>query len=144
MLEDGPWRVVVPTITLLDDEYVGLWYHPDSHIVHHKIRKFPSSESFRAMLTKGAEWLERYHASKWLSDDKNNVVVRDDDAHWGDTVWAPRVIAAGFKYWAIVLPLSAVGQLNMKRFAEEYRKRGVTVGTFDTVAAAERWLKAQG
>jgi hypothetical protein len=93
---------------------------------------------------KGAEWLERYHATKWLSDDKNNVVVRDDDAHWGDTVWAPSVIAAGFKYWAIVLPMSAVGQLNMQRFAEEYRQRGVTVGTFDTVEAADRWLKAQG
>jgi hypothetical protein len=32
---------------------------------------------------------------------------------WADTVWLPRVLRAGFKFWAIVLPKAAIGKLNM-------------------------------
>ena len=129
-------------IILLANDYVSLWHHPDENIIHHKINKFVESASFRAMLTAGAECLEKHRCKKWLSDDKDSTVIRDGDAEWATTVWSPRVIRAGFKYWAIVLPSAAIGQLNMKRFADEYRHRGVTVSVFDNVDAAFGWLKA--
>ena len=106
-------------ITLMDDVDLALWYYDELHIVHHEIRKFPSSERFRAMLTAGAECMEKHGATKWLSDDRKNPVVRDDDAHWGDTVWAPRVIKAGFKYWAIVLPHRMIGNLPWKAIKKQ-------------------------
>ncbi len=133
----------MPTITLTENEDYSLFYHPEWKIVHHQIHKFPSSASFRAMLDGGADCLEKNHADKWLSDDRKNAVNRAEDMQWGDTFWAPRVIKAGFKYWAIVLPKIAVGQLNMKRLAQEYRRRGVEVDEFDDLDKAMDWLKSK-
>jgi hypothetical protein len=122
---------------------LSLWYHPKHAIVHHQLHRVPSSEIFREMLSRGAELLEINKAKKWLSDDRNNTLVRPADAEWGDINWAPRVIRAGFTYWGIVLPGAAIGKLNMQRFAKEYRQRGVTVHVVDNPEAAFTWLKQQ-
>ena len=127
-------------IELLSNEHVALWFHTDQKIVHHEIRGFAPSREFRNLLTRGAELIEQHHAQKWLSDDTRSSPIRTEDYHWGDTVWAPRVIAAGFKYWAIVLPNKAVAQIQMQRFCEEYRARGVTVELFEKADRGLAWL----
>lgn len=129
-------------VKVLDNEFVTLVYRPASKIVHHTMKRIPTSEAFRALLVRGAELVEEHGAQKWLSDDRNNTVVREDDADWADTMWAPRVIRAGFTYWAIVLPAAAIGQLNMRRFAGEYRERGVTVSVFEQPEPALIWLES--
>ena len=70
---------------------------------------------FEKILTTGAEYLEEHGAQKWLSDDRNSVVIAEEDVHWGETVWAPRVIEAGFRYWAVVTPATAVAAEQMER-----------------------------
>jgi hypothetical protein len=95
------------------------------------------------MLSKGAEYLEKYGMKKWLSDDSNVVAITKEDAEWGDKVWAPRVIKAGFKYWAVVMPTSAMGSLQVNRFVKEYREKGVTVEVFNSVDAAKAWLDSK-
>lgn len=127
-------------IELMNDEYVALWYHQKPKIIHHQIRGFLPSEVFRALLTRGAECLEQNRAKKWLSDDSSSAPIRPEDGQWGNTVWAPRVIAAGFAYWAIVLPQKAIAQLQMQRFCAEYRARGITVELFDRADPALAWL----
>jgi hypothetical protein len=130
----------VSKIELMNNEHVALWYHPDVKVIHHQIHGFVPSQVFRELLTRGAEALEEHQAQKWLSDDTKSSPIRPEDYHWGDTVWAPRVIAAGFKYWAIVLPDKAVAQIQMQRFCEEYRARGVTVELFERDDRALAWL----
>jgi hypothetical protein len=132
----------VPTITIIDEEKRSLFYHPGSEVVHHKMRNGVVGSDFRDLLSRGADWLEKNGARKWLSDDRDNTIVAPEDYEWGDTHWAPRVIRAGFKYWAIVVPASAVGSLQMRRFATEYRERGVTVSVFDNPEAALVWLES--
>lgn len=78
-----------------------------------------------------------------MSDDREMVVVREEDYKWADEEWVPRVIKAGFKYWAIVLPSSSIGTMQVKRFAEEHRARGVTVEVFDTLESAMEWLESK-
>ncbi len=129
-------------IQVMQNEYVTVWFHPDGKIVHHRLEKYPDSATFRAMLTKGAECMEFHHAHKWLSDDRKHIVVRDADAEWGAKVWTPRVMRAGFKYWGIVVPSAAIGQLNLARLAEEYRRLGVVVQTFSDVESALKWLRS--
>jgi hypothetical protein len=132
----------VPIITIIDDEKRSLFYHSDSKVVHHKIKRGLFGVDFRDLLTRGAELMEENGAKKWLSDDRDNSIVAPEDSQWGGEVWAPRVIRAGFKYWAIVVPISAVGSLQMRRLADEYRYRGVTVQAFDNLAAALAWLES--
>ena len=129
-------------ITIVDTEYASLWFYPETKIVHHKIYKFMAAGLFRQMLTAGAECLEKHHATKWLSDNRGNTVVRQEDIQWGMTVWAPRVVRAGFKYWAIVMPAKAIGKMQMRKLIEEYGQRGVAVQVFPEPDDAMRWLES--
>ena len=56
-------------------------------------------------------------------------------------VWSKRAIAAGWKYWAIVMPDAALGKANMRRFIREYADQGVTVQIFGSPEEALEWLK---
>lgn len=122
---------------------MSLWFHPVSKIVHHKIKKPLPAGAFQRLLGTGAEYMEKHRATKWLSDDSDVVAIAKDDNAWGDEKWAPRVIKAGFKYWAVVMPKSALGSLMLKRFVSEYRERGVIVEPFDNVDAAIKWLESK-
>jgi hypothetical protein len=128
---------------LINDENMALWYDPVSKYVHHKIKKSLPKGSFEKMLSMGADHLEKYGMKKWLSDDSNVVAITKEDAEWGDKIWAPRVIKAGFKYWAVVMPTSAMGSLQVNRFVKEYREKGVTVEVFNSVDAAKAWLDSK-
>ena len=132
----------MPTITVIENEDVSLWFHSDAKVVHHKMHRFLAPGVFQQLLTTGAEDLEKYQASKWLSDDRNNTVVRPEDIEWGHKVWFPRAVRAGFKYWAIVMPAKAIGQMQMRKLMEDYGQKGVTVQVFDTVDEGMRWLES--
>lgn len=132
-----------PPLTIIDDEFVTLWYHPDEKVVHHKIHKFLVPGVFERLLSKGADFLESHGATKWLSDDRNNVVVSPEDLEWSDRVWAPRVLKAGFKHWAIVVPSTAVAELQMKALRTKRQKQGLTVEMFEAVEDAMAWLTSR-
>jgi hypothetical protein len=144
----NPYRGVEPgkrmeKIIVMEDEFVVLWYHPKWKIVHHQFKKYPRSLSLREALSRGAGFLERRKACKWLSDDRKSSVLTDADLQWTETQWRPRAIKAGLRYWAIVPPATAIGTLNMNRLAREHRKLGVKVEFFDSAVAAMNWLKGE-
>jgi len=128
---------------VLQNDHITLWYYPELEIVHHQMVHTPSSQEFRELLSKGAETLERHRAIKWLSDDRGNTLLRPQDEAWADTEWLPRVLRAGFRFWAIVLPMGAIGKLNMQRLAQQHAQRGI-ISTIQTMPyPAFEWLKAQ-
>jgi hypothetical protein len=132
-------------MTLLENEYATLWFHSEPKIVHHKMHKFLPSDVFRGLLEAGADCLEKHHASRWLSDDRDNpAAVRQEDAQWAETVWSPRVIRAGFKYWAVVMPAQAIGRMQMRKFISDYEQLGVEVRAFESVEDARAWLESTG
>ncbi|MGC4089512.1 MAG: hypothetical protein QM756_16800 [Polyangiaceae bacterium] len=128
---------------ILENNHLLLWYYPELKIVHHEMVQAPTSEEFRALLSKGADVLERNGAIKWMSDDRGNTMLRPDDEQWADSEWLPRVLRAKFKFWAIVLPVAAIGKLNMQRIATQHARRGI-VSRIETMPnPAFEWLKAQ-
>ena len=129
-------------VTIIEDEFAGLWYHPHSQVVHHKIRRFLPPGYFAQLLTLGAECLEQHGAQKWLSDDRDSVVVAQDDVGWCEKDWGPRVLEAGFEYWAIVAPTGEVAGRQKDTLVARYRQRGVTVRLFDPVEDALGWLES--
>ena len=126
--------------TLLDNDFARLRYHARHGIVHHEFKQFIHGERFRHVLETGLEALRRHGIHKWLSDDRNNGPITAADANWAISDWAPRAIAAGWKYWAVVLPEKILGQMNMRRWAATYAKQGVTGQLFTDVSEAKRWL----
>jgi hypothetical protein len=57
-------------ITIEQNDYATMYYHPESKIVHHEFHKFIYGDVFRAFLLKGTETMKKYGATKWLSDDR--------------------------------------------------------------------------
>ncbi len=129
--------------TILQSDRIMLWHYPRLKMLHHQMLQPPSSAEFRELLAAGADIVDGYSTSKWLSDDRGNTVLREEDELWADTVWLPRVLKAGFKYWAIVLPAAAIGQLNMRRLAAQHARRGIISRIEAEPFAAFEWLKAQ-
>jgi hypothetical protein len=112
--------------------------------VHHKIYKFMRKGLYRELVTAGLECLEKHSAIKWLSDNRGNTVVRQEDIHWVNTVSVPRAMRAGFKYWAIVMPVKEIGKMQMRALIEELGRRGITVKAFSDPDDAMEWLESVG
>jgi hypothetical protein len=129
--------------TLIDTDYVTLWHDPVKKIVHHQFHKYIYGQQFRNVLEKGLEVFKEKGVQKWLSDDRNNSALPTEDGDWAQNNWVPRMIAAGWKYWAIVLPEKVIGQMNMQHFIEENTKLGVTVQVFSDPDKARTWLESQ-
>lgn len=128
---------------VLKNDHITLWYYPELKIVHHQMVQAPTSKEFRELLDKGAETLERFRAIKWMSDDRGNTLLRPDDEQWADKEWLPRVLRAGFKFWAIVLPEAAIGKLNMQRLAAQHGRHGILSRIESMPGPAFNWLRAQ-
>ncbi len=133
----------MPPVTILDDEDASLWYHPGTNIVHHRMKRFLAPGVFRKLLTAGAELMEKHGATKWLSDDRDNVVSAPEDLKWADEVWYPRVLKAGFKHWAIVVPARAVAAMQIHLLKAKRLKDGIEVETFETAQDALAWLESR-
>jgi len=133
----------MPPITIMDTVNVTMWYYPEKKILHHQYHKFMAGEPFRNFLLKGTETLQKYQATKWLSDDRNNPVLSPGDLEWGQKFWFPATLKAGWKYWAIVMPKHALAQMTMKELVDDYRKAGVSANFFSDPDEAMKWLESQ-
>jgi hypothetical protein len=78
-----------------------------------------------------------------LSDDRNNSALAQNDVAWSKTDWFPRVMKAGWKYWALVQPEKVIGQMNMDRIVKDYSEKGLTVKIFSDPDEAMKWLESQ-
>ena len=95
-------------LTIIDTEAASLRYYPATRIVHHEIRRFIHGPQLRALLLEGVRAFRKYGANKWLSDDRGNGPLKPEDAAWASAEWSPQVMAAGWKYWALVAGVIAV------------------------------------
>ena len=94
--------------------------------MHHRIHQFISGKAFRDLLLTGTDVLTKNQATKWLSDDRMNAVLRPEDVEWSHEHWFPQTALAGWKWWAIVQPEKTVGQVTMKNLAATYGQYGIT------------------
>lgn len=130
-------------LPLLEHGHAALWFHPQSKIVHHEFRRFVHGEDLRSLLTAGLDAFEKHGANKWLSDDRGNGPLKPDDEAWARQHWAPRAIALGWKFWAVVKPEKVFGQTYIQRIIDAYARAGVRSQVFENPTAALRWLKQQ-
>src|SRR4051812_2371276 len=92
------------TETIIDNEFATLVYHNDTGIVHHCFRKLLDSKHLHLVLDGGVDLLKKHSATKWLSDNREIEPHDEEDGKWVNESWLPRAIAAGWKYWALVVP----------------------------------------
>jgi cytosine/adenosine deaminase-related metal-dependent hydrolase len=129
------------TTVIYDNQYLNMVYHTDKKIVHHHYYKKLNSEYLRAGLNRGNELLQEHGATKWLSDNREVNAHSPEDTEWINTDWLPRAVAAGWKYWALVVPYDTIARMNMKKFVEAFYEMGVRVMVFEHVGDAMDWLE---
>ena len=129
--------------TILENDAAVLRYHVADKIVHHEFHRFVHGERLREVLEGGLALLQRRGAIKWLSDDRGNGPLKPADEQWARTEWFPKAKAAGWKYWAVVLPEKVLGQMNMKRWIETYEPEGIEARPFDDPDEALTWLRSR-
>jgi len=129
------------TITVIDNQHVKLFYHPDTKIVHHIYQSTIGGTYLKEELNKGIELLKQYNAVKWLSDNRQIEGHTEEETEWINTDWLPRAIAAGWQYWALVVPRATMGRMNMNEFVESFHEMGVRVMVFTEPDAALLWLQ---
>ena len=133
----------IPRDVVIESEQISVWCYPKLGIVHHEMHGVCHGEPFRQALLAGQRALRQSGATGWLSDDRRNGPLPDADETWGTTIWFPQTRAAGWRFWAMVMPERAVGKLNVKRFVELYRQRGIEARMFVEPAPALAWLQEQ-
>ncbi len=134
----------MPRETILDNEHVTVWYDPERKIVLHQFHMFVFGPELRNGMNAGAEALRKNGAQKYLSDDRKNSAIPQVDVEWGRVEWLPRMLTAGWKYWAIVLPLNPIGKMNMRRIARGFAAKGLKIEFFDRPEDGMDWLEKQG
>lgn len=130
--------------TVIETPRMSLYYHPVENIIHHEMHAYPGMEILEQILLGGLDLMKKHRAVKWLSDDRNGGALPKSHHDWGDAVWSPQAVKAGWRYWALLPPADALGTANMKRLVAVYAKRGVTVELFDNYDEAFHWLRHRG
>lgn len=127
-------------LTIIDNEHVVLYFHEEDKIVHHIYQPTIHGKYVREELNAGIELLKKYGASKWLSDNHLFNDLPKEDNRWINEDWLPRAIDAGWKSWALVVPESDLGRMNMTQFVNQFADMGVLVRVFTNADDAMTWL----
>ncbi|PJF31778.1 MAG: hypothetical protein CUN51_02220 [Candidatus Thermofonsia Clade 1 bacterium] len=128
------------SITVVENKFISVQYLPDKKIIYHVIHQPISGQPLRDALNAGTEALQRYGATKWLSDDRENGPLPLEDAEWGFAVWQPRTIKLGWKYWALVVPEAIEAAGSMVSIMENLYELGLRMRVFTDVEEALAWL----
>ncbi len=130
----------MPSITLIENEYITVEYWGDKKFIRHTIHQPIDPDHLKPALNTGTDALAQYGAHKWLSDDRKNGPLSSDLEAWGTNEWIPRTIAAGWQYWANVVPEQLIAAGTMLPAIEFLFNAGLRLMVFSTVEGAIQWL----
>lgn len=125
---------------IVDNEYITIIDLPDKKMLYHTVHKPLGGQPFRDALLTGYQALQDLGYSKWLSDDRLNGPMSDDDRAWGEENINRRSIEAGWKYWALVVPKELVAAGSMTPTIEAMHELGLRMMVFSEVDEAFAWL----
>ena len=127
--------------TVIDNEFLTLTFHPGHKIVHHAFKRSTEGSPLREMFLAGLDLIEKEGADKWLSDDRNFPIWISDDAIWARKEWEPKALAAGWRFWAVVMPLRVMARMNLDDIIARSAEKGLIVRSFEDPEEAYAWLK---
>ena len=116
------------------------WIESD-RIILKAFKSFIQGDELKSAFNAGYEKLKNEKGTKWLSDNRGIPVYKAEDVKWINEDWFPRILKAGWKYWALVEPETAVGAMVMKQFTF-YIEKGITLQVFHSIEKAQAWLKS--
>jgi hypothetical protein len=127
-------------VIIVDNQYITIKFLSDKKTIYHTVHQPISGQNLRHALITGFNALQQYGVSKWLSDDRKNGPMSDEDREWGAVNINQRSIEAGWKYWALVVPEEVVAAGSMAPTIEAMFNVGLRMMVFSEVEEAFDWL----
>lgn len=127
-------------VVIIDNEYITLKYLPDKKMIYHTVHQPISGQPLRDMLLTGFNAIKEYGISKWLSDDRLNGPMSEEDRAWGSENINRRSMEAGWKYWALVVPQEIIAAGSMAPTMEAMFEYELRMMVFSDVESAFAWL----
>ncbi len=127
-------------IVIVENEHMTLQYLTDKKTVYHTIHKPVGGQALRDVLNAGTDALAEYGAVKWLSDDRKNGPLSEEDREWGFNDWNRRTINKGWKYWALVVPQAVADAGTLFPTMEALFELGLRMMVFTDLEEAFAWL----
>jgi len=115
---------------------------PDGKILVKTIKGFIYGEELKGLFNSGYDQVVKGGGVKWLSDNRNLKPYRQEDVTWINQDFLPRMLKAGWKYWAVIEPDNVLGNLSMKNFLDFYQQQGITLKIFNNKVDALAWIKS--
>lgn len=129
--------------TVIENEWATIRYNDAERYLYHTFHKPITGEPFRTVMNAGLAFLEQHKVGKWLSDDRLNGDFTPEDIEFALADWGPRAAAAGWKYWALVVPESLAGRESMSSIIMAFAQLGVRMMVFTDLDKAKAWVIKQ-
>jgi hypothetical protein len=84
--------------------------------------------------------LRQHGGSRALGDCRNMKVIKQSDQEWVRRDWIPRVLAAGLRRIALVIPKSGLAMMNVQETLSRVPGTKLDVAYFATIEEARAWL----
>jgi hypothetical protein len=117
-----------------------MWWNATSRAVHVEWQGWADPAEFAAALEAGLSALSEHRASRWLADCRDMKTIQQSDQDWLDRNWFPRMIAAGLRRMALVIPKSGLAMTNLEDIISRVPADKIDAEFFATVAEAESWI----
>lgn len=129
---------------IFENEHGTVRFDTKGHYVYHTFHGPIGGKPFQEILNTGLDTLAANKAIKWLSDDRKNAEFSPEDVEFAVADWGPRAAAAGWKFWALVVPEDIAARASMQDIVTVFYQLGVRVMIFTDVPSAQEWLLKQG
>jgi hypothetical protein len=127
-------------IIVVNNEYITVRYLPDKKIIYHTVHKPIESRLFMDALDAGGVVMRQNGACKWLSDDRKNGPLSPEMIA-GPAIWGPGMVAAGWKYWANVVPKDIASAGTLVPVMDTLFELGLRMMVSTNVEEAFQWLE---
>jgi stage II sporulation SpoAA-like protein len=84
--------------------------------------------------------LRQRGGSRALGDCREMRVIKQSDQDWVNRDWIPRILAAGLRRMALVIPKSGLALMNVQEIMSRVPGTKLDVAYFATVEEARDWL----
>lgn len=128
----------------------GIFYnHPGVAIVkwdvacnaaHIEWQGWANTEEFAAANDAIIVAMKQHGGSRALGDCRNMKVIKQSDQEWSNGDWMPRVLAAGLRRMALVIPKSGLALMNVQEIMSRVPGTKLDVAYFATIEEAREWL----
>jgi len=127
---------------LYDSPTCSVEWLEEGKILLKTMKGFVFGDETRKLFNAGYEKVLKEGGSKWLSDNRNLKPWKQEDVAFINEDWLPRMLKAGWKYWAIIEPEDTMGNLSMKNFIDLYQEQGLELKFFHNLEDAKAWLES--